>query len=604
MNSLGSDLRWWLRLARPYAGAFALGVAVSIVTVSANMALLAVAGWFIASMAAAGLAGAGMNYFTPAAVIRGLAIVRTGGRYLERLITHDATLRLLTGLRVWFYRQIEPLSTVDMRNGDLLARVRADIDTLDHVYLRLIAPVTVGLACLLGAVAVMWLYSPAVAHVNLALLGVAGIALPGLTYRLGRAPGAAAVDTSARMKAAAVDWVEGLGELTVFGALEPRRETIDALSRDWIAHQKQLSKLSGLSSAGVLLLTNLALVGTACFLVPLIRSGALQPVDFAPLILLVMGCFEAVALMPGAWQALGQARAATARLRAFEDRRPAVAEPAHPAPPPACEAIRFDHVGTRYQADDTWALREVTLTIAPGEHIAVVGPSGAGKTTFVNLLLRLAEIREGEIRWDGRPLSAYRAADLRARIAFVPQRVYLFHTSVRENLLVGRPEATAEDMIAAADVAGIHDDIMALPEGYDTLVGEEGLRLSGGQIRRIGIARALLRDTPLVILDEPFEGLDMRTAARLWSRLERHLADRTLIVVSHDLARVHDFARILVLENAGLVADGDHATLVRHCETYRRLQGAYFNRRLDRHAPDAGRGETAPTPELSLRRHA
>jgi ATP-binding cassette subfamily C protein CydC len=577
-NGLASDLRWWWHHARPYAGWFALGIAVSIVTVAANMALLAVAGWFIASMAAAGLAGVAMNYFTPAAMIRGLAITRTGGRYLERLITHDATLRLLTGLRVWFYRQIEPLSMLDLHNGDLLARLRSDIDTLDHVYLRLVTPVVVGLVCLAGAVAVMWLYSPGVAVANLAVLGVAGVALPGLAYRLGQRPGAAAVETAARLKAASVDWVEGLGELTIFGAATAQRQALGALSRDWITHQRTLSRLAGLSSAGVLLLTNLAIVATVFLLVPAIRDGRLQPVDFAPLVMLVMGGFEAVALMPGAWQALGQARAATARLRAFEAREPRVADPAAPAAAPTRDAIRFTDVGVRHEAGGAWALRDVTLAIAPGEHIAVVGPSGAGKSTFANLLLRLVDIREGNIRWDGRPLAAYRAADLRARLAVVPQRVYLFHTSVRENLLVGRPEATAEQMIAAAEIAGIHDDIMALPDGYDTLVGEEGLRLSGGQIRRVGIARALLRDAPVVILDEPFEGLDRTTAARLWARLARHLAERTLIVVSHDMARVRDFARVLVFENGRLVDDGDPDTLAARCPTYRRLAGSHFNR--------------------------
>ncbi|WP_184947072.1 thiol reductant ABC exporter subunit CydC [Salinisphaera orenii] len=596
-RSLGSDLRWWWRHARPYAGWFALGIGVSIVTVSANMALLAVAGWFIASMAAAGLAGVDMNYFTPAAMIRGLAITRTGGRYLERLITHDATLRLLTGLRVWFYRQIEPLSTVDLHNGDLLARVRSDIDTLDHVYLRLVAPVIVGLVCLAGAGAVMWLYSPVVALVNLILLGIAGVALPGLVCHLGRRPGAAAVDDAARLKAASVDWVEGLGELTVFGAAAARRTAIGALSRDWIARQRTLSRLNGLSSAGVLLLTNLAIAGTAAVVVPLIRSGALQAVDFAPLVMLVMGCFEAVALMPGAWQSLGQVRAATARLRAFEHREPAVAEPADPAPAPASDAIRFEHVGARYEATGAWALQGVSLDITPGEHIAIVGPSGAGKSTFVNLLLRLADIQQGDIVWDDRSLSAYRAADLRARIAVVPQRVYLFHTSVRENLLVGGPQATAQRMIAAARIAGIHDDIAALPEGYDTIVGEEGLRLSGGQIRRIGIARALLRDAPMVILDEPFEGLDAATAARLWARLERHLADKTLIVISHDMARVRAFARVLVFENGRLVADGDPATLAERCDTYRRLTRAHFARDL----PPVSAPASAP---LSIRRLA
>lgn len=587
-----SDLRWWIRFARPYTGWFALGILCSVVTVSANMALLAVSGWFIASMAAAGLSGADFNYFTPAAIIRALAIARTGGRYLERLISHDATLRLLTELRVWFYRQVEPLSTLQLqglRSGDLLGRIRADIDTLDNVYLRLITPAVVGVLCVAGAVAVLAYYSIAVALINFALLLAAGLLLPALVEAFGRRPGTEAVETSAALKAAVVDVVEGLGELTVFAALEGRRQEVDRLSRRWIACQARLSHLTGLSNAGLLLLTNLAVLGTAWLLVPLVRAQHLQAVDFAPAVLLVMGCFEAVVQMPAAWQALGQTRAATRRLRMFEALRPAIAEPERPAPAPSQDTLRFNHVSARYASDAPWALSDVSTTITPGERIALVGASGAGKSTFISLLLRLASYQRGEILWEGHPLSDYRSDDLRARLAVVPQTVYLFHTTVRENLLVGNPEAPEQVMVEAARVAGIHDEIMALPQGYDTIVGEEGQRLSGGQVRRVGIARAVLRDAPIVIMDEPSEGLDTTTEARLWTRLDRYLRGRTLILVSHRMAWVRQVQRILVLDQGVLVASGSHQELMRTSTPYRRLYSHFgYQEAALRDAPLAG----------------
>jgi len=582
-----SELRWWLARARPYAGWFALGILCSLITLSANMALLAVSGWFIASMAAAGLSGAAFNYFTPAAIIRALAIARTGGRYLERLISHDATLRLLTALRVWFYRQVEPLSALDLqglRSGDLLARIRADIDTLDNVYLRLVTPVVVGILCVAGAAAVLAWFSPAVAALNLALLSAAGLLLPAVMQALGRRPGEAAVETSAALKASVVDVVEGLGELTIFGAMGARRREIERLSRRWIAHQERLSRLTGLSNAGVLLLTNLAVLGTAWLLVPLVRDHQVGAVDFAPAVLLVMGCFEAVAQMPAAWQALGQMLAATRRLRTFEARRPAVREPASPAAAPTDDALRFEHVSARYAAHDPWALDDVCADIAPGERIAIVGASGAGKSTLVNLLLRLADYQRGEIYWGGRALHDCRGEDLRARIALVPQRIYLFHTTVWENLLAANPEASEACMVAAARTAAIHDDILALPQGYDTVVGEEGQRLSGGQIRRLGIARALLRDAPVVIMDEPSEGLDATTEGRLWTGLDAYLRGRTLILVSHRMAWVRRVQRILVFDRGHLVASGRHDELMHTSSHYRRLQShlsardeAYFS---------------------------
>lgn len=586
-----SDLCWWLQLARPYRGAFALGIALGIVTMASNMALLAVSGWFIASMAAAGLAAADMNYFTPAAAIRGLAITRTGGRYLERLVTHDATLKLLTGLRVWFYRQVEPLSAHQLsglRGGDLLARVRADIDTLSAVYLQLILPVTVGLVCVAGAVAVWAWYSVAVALTNLALLIAAGGLLPWWVARAGRAPGAQSVAIAARLKANLVDMVEGLGELVVFGAFAQREHEIAELTDAHLDSQARLSRLTGLGQAGVLVLTNGAVLASIGLVVPAIRSGALAPVDFAPVVLLVLASVEAVAQMPGAWQALGQLQAATRRLRAFEALRPAIVEPDLPRPAPDDHGLRFDGVFVRHAPDAPWALADVSLSIAPGERVAIVGASGAGKSSLVHLLTRMSVAERGAVTWGGAPVVAYRSADLRAAIALVPQRIYLFHASVADNIAVGDPDADENAIIAAARGAAIHDEIMVLPEGYDTLVGEEGLRLSGGQIRRIGIARALLRDAPVVIMDEPGEGLDGATAARLWSAAAARLAGRTLIVVSHQPEWVAHCDRVIVLDRGRVVGDGPPAALARICPEYRRL--THPGRRLDsdqRHVPGA-----------------
>ncbi len=591
-----SDLRWWLQLARPYRGAFALGIVLGIITVASNMALLAVSGWFIASMAVAGLAAADMNYFTPAAAIRGLAIARTGGRYLERLVTHDATLKLLTGLRVWFYRQVEPLSAHQLsglRGGDLLARVRADIDTLSAVYLQLILPVIVGVVCVAGAVCVWAWYSEAVALANLTLLIAAGGLLPWWVARAGRAPGAASVAVAARLKTQLVDMVEGLGELVVFGAFAERERQLAELTEAHLDQQARLSRLTGLGQAGMLVLINAAVLASIGLIVPAIRSGALAPVDFAPVVLLVLASVEAVAQMPGAWQALGQLQAATRRLRAFETLRPAIIEPESPRPAPVDHRLVFAHVFARHAPDGPWALADVSLAIAPGERVAIVGASGAGKSSLVHLLTRMTVPERGAVCWGDVPVTAYRSDDLRAAIALVPQRIYLFHASVTDNIAVGDPEADANAIIAAAKAAAIHDEIMALPEGYDTLVGEEGLRLSGGQIRRIGIARALLRDAPVVIMDEPGEGLDGATAARLWSAAAARLAGRTLILVSHQPEWVAHCDRVIVLDRGRVVGDGTPEELAGFSAEYRRLTRPGYRLDSDQR-PAAGPSLTLP----------
>lgn len=570
-----TDLRWWLEQARPWWRWFAAGVAIGVITMAANMALLAVAGWFITAMALAGLAAAEINYYTPSALIRALAIVRTGGRYAERLLTHSATLRLLTGLRVWFYRQVEPLSVQQLsafRDGDLLARIRADIDALDGIYLALVQPVAVSTLCLLGACATWALYSPLLATAEFVLLVLlaAGL-LPAWIAARARQPGEQALALGAQIKAALVDLVTGLDELTLAGAQTRQREHVAALTRAQLDQQARLARLAGLGEAATLLLTQLALLVAIVLVVPAIRSGQLDAVDFAPILLLVLGCLEAVAQMPAAWQALGTLRLATRRLRAFETMRPAVAEPAQPSAPPREHTLRLEQVSARHADDAPWVLRQLSLTIRAGEHLALVGASGAGKSTLIALLLRLQEYQQGRISWGGRPLSDYHGDDLRAAAALVPQHVHLFHASIRDNLAIADPSADLDAMQAAARVACVHDEIMALPAGYDTVVGEEGLRLSGGQIRRIGIARALLRDAPLFIMDEPGEGLDAATTTCIQRRLAPLLAGRTLIVVSHQPQWVALCPRIAVLENGLISAVGPSAQVAARSAEYRRL---------------------------------
>lgn len=570
-----NDFRWWLGLARPHAKWFLLAGFCSLATLLANMALMAVAGWFLASMAAAGAMGAEFNYYTPAAVIRGLAIIRTGGRYAERLVSHDATLRLLTTLRVWFYRQVEPLSMLELQqfhSGDLLDRVRKDIDTLDHVYLRLMMPMAVAVVTGLIVVVILSQFSFAIALVALVFLSLAGWLLPLTTEALGRAPGRSIVESSAAMKEAAVDAIDGLGELIVFGAFSGCRQSIGRIGRQWIHTERQLANIRGLSAAGLVLVVNLAMLISGWLLVVPIRNGQLSAIDFAPVLLLVMACFEAVIGMPEAWQAFGQMQAATRRLRAFQALQARDSDRQFQESPMSNSLI-FDQVSVRYLPNEPPALDHINVTIPAGQHVAIVGPSGSGKTTLVNTLLGLIKPQEGRVLWGDKSLAEYRPEDLRERMAVVPQRVYLFHTTVRENILVGDPEASDAELLDAARRAGVHDEILALPDGYDTIVGEEGMRLSGGQAKRVGIARALLRKAPVVVMDEPTEGLDAMTEACLWPEIIRQLEGRTLILASHRMAWVRQIPRILVMEGGVLVASGNHAELTCKSSLYRRLCG-------------------------------
>jgi len=563
-----------MRLFRPYWRWMALGALIALIVVLANMALLGVAGWFIAAMAAAGAAGTTMNYFTPAAAIRAFAIARTGGRYLERLVTHEATLRFLSGLRVWFYEQVEPLAPAGLqhyRGGDLLSRIGADIDALDNLYLRTLVPMAVAGATALLAFAFLSLYSVPMAAINLVFLTLAGAAVPLLTGRLASRPGAALVETGSRLRTAVVDNVQGMAELVVFGADQAQLREADRLSGELIADQERMSRVAGLGSASLGLLTNLAVWLVVLLGSILVRRGEVPALDLPMFALVVLGSFEAVAALPQAYQYLGHTLAAARRIFAVIDGPVPIPEPTGASPAPSDHALRFRDVSFRYADDAPWVLDSVELQIPEGHRIAVVGPSGSGKSSLVNLLLRFWDCGPGEISLGGHALREYRSEDLRRLFSVVPQHMHLFNATIRDNLLLANPQADDAQLHSAAAAAHIHEHIAGLPDGYDSYVGEAGLKLSGGQARRLAIARALLKDAPILILDEPTEGLDAATERRVMDSLFTAAAGRSLVLITHRLTGLEHMDEIVVMDQGRIVERGTHRSLMAASGRYRQM---------------------------------
>jgi ABC-type multidrug transport system fused ATPase/permease subunit len=255
------------------------------------------------------------------------------------------------------------------------------------------------------------------------------------------------------------------------------------------------------------------------------------------------------------------------------DAKPPVAEtPAQPAPDFKLEpSLTFDHVTFSYQGAPRPALTDLSFTVQPGQTIALVGRSGAGKTTIVSLILRFFDPQQGRITLGGNELKDMALADLRRRIAVVSQDVYLFHGSIRENLLLARPEATEEDLIDATAMAAAHDFIMAMPDKYDTIVGERGLKLSGGERQRIAIARALLKDAPLLIMDEATSSVDLANEAAIQEAMRRVSRGRTVLIIAHRLSTVRQADRILVLDSGRIIETGDHDNLIEMQGLYARM---------------------------------
>ncbi|MBK1706510.1 thiol reductant ABC exporter subunit CydC [Halochromatium glycolicum] len=567
-------MRLW-RLFAPYRGWMLGGFAVALITLLANVALMAISGWFITAMAVAGAAGVAMNYFTPAAVIRGSAIARTAGRYFERLITHEATLRQLAGLRVWFYRHLEPLAPARLmayHSGDLLTRIRSDIDALDNLYVRVMVPVLVAITAGVAFVLFTALFDLGLALLLLCTLLIAGVLLPWLGHRLGKEPGQRIVQLQADLRQAGIDGTQGLSELLVYGAADGHARHLDRISRALVAEQQRMSGISGITQAATGFTANLTLWAVLWLGIPLVHDGTLAPPQLAMLALFSLATFEAVAPLPLAFQQLESTLAAARRLFAIVDTKPAVTEPTGPSPTPRDSHIAIESVRFHYPDAERPVLDGIDLDLPAGRRVAIVGATGSGKTTLFNLLLRFWEPVSGRIRLGGEPLEAFHGEDLRERVALVSQYTHLFDASIRENLLIAAPDAPQGLLEQACETAQIHGFIAELPDGYDTWVGETGVRLSGGQARRIAIARALLRDAPILLLDEPTEGLDAVTERALMDAVQQLMVGRTVLLITHRPVALAQMDEILVLDQGRVVERGTHRELLQ-APIYPRLLG-------------------------------
>ncbi|QEM68358.1 thiol reductant ABC exporter subunit CydC [Geobacter sp. FeAm09] len=565
------DLLRLLKLAWPYRAWLLAALGLSLATLLANVGLLALSGWFIAAMALAGIGGIPINYHYPAAGIRALAILRTLGRYAERVVGHQASLRLLAGLRVWIYRRMEPLAPARLEgyaSGDLLSRIRADIDSLDTFYLRLLAPVLTALGGCLALVLFLWWFSGAVALATAGLLALSGVFLPLAVYLAGRTPGARATRTASELRTAVVDGLRGMEELLACGGAERQKERVEELNRRLLADQARLAGLAGISAGGVGLCSGLALWLALVISIPLVRAGALSGPQMVMLALFCQAAFEAVLPLPPAFRLLGQTLAAARRIFTLADGTPAVREPREPAPLPATAHISLRGVGFCYD-DGAAALAGIDLDLAPGRKVALVGASGAGKSTLLALLLRFREYDSGSITLAGREIREYGGEDVRRLMAVAGQQPFLFNATLRENLLIARPGAGEDMLVAAARMAGIHDEIATFAEGYDTPAGEGGVKLSGGQVRRLAIARAILKDSPILLLDEPTEGVDASAARSLLERLFRYAERRALLVITHSRIGLEAMDEVLLLDEGRIVERGSHTELLARSRRYR-----------------------------------
>jgi ATP-binding cassette subfamily C protein CydC len=557
-----------VRLAAPIRGWMLLAALLSTATVICGLGLLATSGYLISeaalhpSVAALGVSTVGVRFF---------GIARGVFRYLERLVSHRATFRLLARLRIWFYAALEPLLPASLvndgggqalRSGDLLRRVVGDIDLLQSFYLRVLAPPAV--AALVGIT--MWGFLGAFAlHFALLYLTfylLASIGVPLLAHLLSQKLGAEIVHTKAELHAHLVDSIQGSADLLAFGQEESQSRRIQNLSRTAGRLQMAMARVSGLQGSLGSLLMNVSAWAMLVAAIPLVHAGQLNGVNLAVLVLATLASFEIVQFLPSAFQQIGGNLEAARRLFEIVDLPPAIQQPTTPAPRITDYRIAVKGLSFRYAEAGPEILRDISFELPQGHCLALVGASGAGKSTLAHLLLRYREYKQGSIQIGGHEIRDFQSDDLYRLIAVVEQDTYLFNTTIRENLLLARPEASEEELLRATRRACLHEFVQTLPAGYDTQVGEQGLLLSGGERQRIALARALLKDAPILILDEPTVNLDALNERAILHTLHEISQERTTLLITHRLIEMEMADEILVLEHGRIVERGKHTELL------------------------------------------
>lgn len=544
----------FLALYRTHWGRLTLGIILAITSLAASIGLLSLSGWFLAASA---LVGSSLlfNFFYPSSGVRGLAIGRTISRYFERLVTHDATFRVLANLRVAVFSKLIPLSPAGLnryRHSELLNRLVADVDTLDTLYLNLISPFVSAVMIILFMGIGLSFVSPLLALIICGTLVALLLIFPTIFYHLGRKLGKTAVQSRAHYRSQFIEWIQLNAEFLLFGVLEQATDKLKQTEQQWLNAQSRESQLGGLSNAllillnGILVTVVIYLSATAIHVPTADNPEAL----IALVVFCVLASFEILSPIGMAFLHLGQVIASAERISDIIDQQPSVqfnGSATWQTIKPNQPLVSFRDVHFGYPQSDEPVLKGISFEVLAGQRVALLGKTGSGKSTIFQLLTRNYDATSGEILLNFCKISDYPEEILRQYIVTLSQRVHIFSHSLRENLLLGNPKATDSELIDV--LAKVNLSYLLDEQGLDLWLGEGGRPLSGGEQRRLGLARLLLSRAEIVLLDEPTEGLDRETEQQILNLILTHTEGKTLLMITHRLNGLTHFDRVYRMDN-------------------------------------------------------